>query len=379
MNKTKIVFVLYHPSGLSNWVLKLQPFLMDNDLYVFHIGLLHQIAVSPIDGIHLFDISKLSYAGQLLLIKKIHPQLMVFLSFRSLMELVLQRICVKEKICKIYVEHGIFSRDTLHFRRNKLKREKKTVIKRQLAFLRSSLGCVIHSENIIKEFFLFYRVYIKGQFWLQPFNHYLLFSQRSFDIMRWVFDLQNDYNVDYVGYPIFKDEKQKQLCEKQISTDGGVLYIHQPLISDGIVSITYGDEKLFLVNMARILRPKFGNLTILIHPRADLNEYKQRFKDTDIDIVQSPNNPLMFINRSLIIGHYSTALLYGSYFKKPTIVLDYPTLKNDATFNEFFCYVKNAEEIVKMNIFETPQNRNYLIGDYNTFEHIAYKIQIVIG
>lgn len=120
-----ITFVLYHPSELSNWVIKLLPYMRDCEISVLHIGHLHQIEVKSIEDAALYDISSLPYTELVSLVEKLQPCMMVFLSFRSLMELVLQRICISHGIRQVYLEHGLFSNDTLKFRKDKLKKEKK--------------------------------------------------------------------------------------------------------------------------------------------------------------------------------------------------------------------------------------------------------------
>ena len=368
----KIVFILYHPSGLSNWIVKLMPYMSDTEISVFHIAKLHSVKAKTINGVNLYDISGLSYTGLLSIIDGINPDLMVFLSFRSLLELVLQRICVSRGIRQLYVEHGLFSNDTLKFRTSKLKSGDCVAIKRQLHFLNLSLSCIAHSKNFFKELSLFYNIYLKKKFYLSPHNHYFLFSERSRNMMGAVYNFKD--NVEYVGYPIFMDEAQKDEAKGAVRDAGGVLYVHQPLISDGIAKITFEDEKAFIVKMAAKLEVKYGKLTILLHPRSELKEYIERFSDVGIDVVQSPNNFMLFVDKSLIVGHYSTALLYGLYFDKPTLVLDYPSMQNDKLFNEFYTYVPDLDDLDKVSIEAKIKYKQYLVGDNNTFEYIAGKI-----
>lgn len=369
-----VIFVLYHPSELTNWVVKLLPYLDECHVSVFHIAGLHGVEAKKIDGVDLYDISKFSYKELVTLIDVINPERMVFLSFRSLMELVLQRICVGSGIRTLYLEHGLFSNDTLHFRANKLRKEWRRVFKRQWHFWLLSIECILQSPSKVKEVSLFYQVYKQGCFYLSPFDFYYLFSMRSCEMMSKVYRIQLGVNVELVGYPIFTDDKQKALSGKTFSTNGGVLYVHQPLISDGLASISYEEEKAYLVKIAKKVCAHYGPFTILLHPRSDLDEYRKRFRDTGINIVQSPNNFLLFVDKALIIGHYSTALLYGLYFEKPTLVLDYPTTLNDSTFNQFFTYVKSIDELDKINIKCNRDSKEYLLGNVNTFEYIAKRL-----
>ena len=109
--------------------------------------------------------------------------------------------------------------------------------------------------------------------------------------------------------------------------NGEVLYVHQPFILDGYATISYEEEKKIFLDLEKQLLKKYKRLIVLLHPRENLSTYIKRFADTQIDIIQLPNNYSCFTDKSLIIGHYSTALLYALYFEKPTIILNYPSVK----------------------------------------------------
>lgn len=201
-------------------------------------------------------------------------------------------------------------------------------------------------------------------------DYFFLFSERSYDLLKKVYNLDKNKNVKLVGYPIFTEETQKVKVNKCKNIEG-VLYVHQPLISDGIAHISYQEEKEYLLKLADILKDKYGGLTILLHPRADLEIYKRMYDNTDIEVILSPNNFKLFIDKSLIVGHYSTALLYGLYFERPTVVIDYPTVKTDTAFSDFFIYCKDLADIKHLDFSNKPNRKTYLVGENNTYEYIA--------
>lgn len=371
-----ILFLTYHPSMLSNWVVKLQPFLEDYNIYVLHIAKLHSVKVKPIKKIQLYDVSWNSYSRNKELLKQIKPELVVFLSFRSMWEHTFQRICKSLKFSQVYLEHGLYSKDTLSFKPNKLKTNFGNTIFRQIAFWYNEIGCIIHSEKIIDEIKLCRDVYFKGRFGACPFEHYFIYSQRSFDKYSQIYKMKIGVNTTLVGYPIFNDKSYKLLLNNSLCKNDGVLYVHQPLIKDGIAAISYEEEKKWLINIYECLKDRYSSFTILLHPRADLDAYIDRFKNTGINVIKSPNNYLQFAERSLIIGHYSTALLYGLYFNKPTVILDYPTTINDTSFAECFSYCKSIDELREVNLeVNYGAKKMYFVGDVNTFEHIAEKMK----
>lgn len=364
-----IVLLLYHPSALTNWVAKLAPYLKGHQVSVLHVAKLHRVVPAEVSGAKLYDVSGYTYPQAENMVRALSPDVFIFLSFRSILEMTYHRICTKLSIKKIYVEHGLFSGDTLKFRTNKLKKEFLVMFKRQACFLFTHLGWMLQSGNIIQEAKLFYNVYRKGKFDLVPYDHYYLFSKRSFDNYSKLFPMNETENVTYMGYPIFTEESQKALAE--VKTGGGVLYVHQPLVFDGLAHVSFDDEKHWLLDVARRLKTKYGKFTILLHPRGDLDAYKERFKDTDIEVVKAPNNFRLFADKDLIVGHYSTALLYGLYFGKPTLVLDYPTTHNDPLFAELFTYVENLDQIGTVAITSNESKKLYMVGEHNTFEYIA--------
>ena len=345
----------------------------DMEVYVFHIAQLHGMCVKKNYGDNFIDISNFSYKEIKKHIEDIVPDLTVFMSFRSLFELVIQQICKEHNLKHFYLEHGMFSNDTLRFRSNKLKKERKVVIRRQLKFILLSFQRIMFSSRPLLEFILFKNVYFRNKFYLCKHDHYLVYSERSFDCLKNIFKLSLK-EVEYIGYPIFNDYRQKKECDELEKNKDGILYVHQPLISDGLASISYDEEKQFLLHISEKLKT-YGKLTVLLHPRSNVNEYKRRFADTDIEIIQSPNNYKIFANKAIVIGHYSTALLYGLYFDKRTIILNYPSMHNDSVFNNIFQYV---EDIDKLNIdilTDKSIDKEYILGTNNTFEHISERLK----
>lgn len=368
--KYNMVILSYHPSALTNWVVKLAPYMKWSQLSVLHIAKLHGVEAISIEGIKLYDVSNYSFKQAEKLVKELNPDLFVFLSFRSVLELTYHRICTTNHIHKVYLEHGLFSNDTLKFRTNKLKKEFRKTFYRQFSFAKTQIGYIINSGNVWNESKLYMEVFFYKKFKIVPYDHYFLFSRRSFDNYSKLFPMEEGKNVTYIGYPIFSDEEQKKIAN--VHDGGGILYVHQPLISDGLAKITYDEEKQWLLKISSILAPQYGTMTILLHPRANLEDYKKRYEGTGIEVTKAPNNFRLFADKSLIVGHYSTALLYGLYFEKPTVVLDYPTMNNDSLFSEIFTFVDDLEKLPICNFKVNSEMKEYMVGNYNTFEHIAH-------
>lgn len=337
---------------------------------IFHIGKLQGSNPIILEGVKYIDISNMTYWGVKESFLNSHMDLCIIFNFRSLIEQLALRICKQYKIRNAYLEHGLISMNTTHFKKNKLKDNFFDTLKRQTNFFMKYLCYIVSSKSPIKETKILYNVYLGGKFYKSPFDHYLIYSQRSKDKLGKIYNLQ-DSNVSFIGYPIFQNKKQAAESESYVLNGVDVLYVHQPFIIDRFTNITYTSEKQYIVGIREQLRDRYGKFVILLHPRENLANYKERFSDTDIEIIQAPNNYKEFANKGLIIGHYSTALLYALYFNKPTVIIEYPGAKLDHIFDECFKYVENYNELGESE-FSTPlTTKDYFVGPDNTYEHIA--------
>lgn len=236
-----------------------------------------------------------------------------------------------------------------------------------------------HAKKRLQEWRILQQVYFKNNFKYSPFDYYFIFSQREYSLLSNVFPL-DESNTSLIGYPIFSSEKdKKEATSAGLKMNGEVLYVHQPFILDGYATISYEERKKYFLDLEKQLLKKYKRLIVLLHPRENLSTYIKRFADTQIDIIQLPNNYSCFTDKSLIIGHYSTALLYALYFEKPTIILNYPSVKNDPIFQECFPTVEDMENICTID-FQIDINKKIpFAGKENTYEHIAHEILLKCG
>ena len=95
------------------------------------------------------------------------------------------------------------------------------------------------------------------------------------------------------------------------------------------------------------------------------------FENEDVAIVQSPNDFKVFVDKKIVIGHYSTALLYGLYFKKITVIIDYPSVEPNEIFKEIFPHFSAPDELLKSEVLMSKKLSNYMLGNVNTYENIA--------
>lgn len=364
---------VYNLAFVDNWIKRLSPFMPDVTFHVFNIGKLQgRDKLTNINNIVFHDISDLSSTEIICLFKKNNIELLLCFHYRSMIELLLQRIAVNLNIKQVYLEHGLQSDNSDKFKTAKAKKEIVQTIFRNYNFLKKYFGFLIKHNQRWKELLILYGIIIKNRFYLSPFDKYLIYSKRSYDMICGKFNLKNEDNIIYIGYPIFENEMKKREAKSLIKNDGGILYIHQPFILDGFATISYDEEKEYIKKLKEALQHISDKITILLHPRESIDEYIKRYKNTGINVIQSPNNFKVFADKDLIIGHYSTALLSALYFGKKTIVVEYPTAKLDGMFKDFCIYAQNVEALRNISVKEYNfKGINYLIGYFNTYEHIA--------
>lgn len=375
----KIAFTVYNLAFVSNWIERLMPYWENCEIVIFHIANLQGQKEPAIEGVKSYDVSSRSYSEIIDIIEHERIDLWINFNFRSLFELFFQRICALQNIKSVYLEHGFFSKNTLHFKTQKAQKNIWETVNRQLNFWKKYIGVLYHAKKRLQEWRILQQVYFKNNFKYSPFDYYFIFSQREYSLLSNVFPL-DESNTSLIGYPIFSSEKdKKEATSAGLKMNGEVLYVHQPFILDGYATISYEEEKKYFLDLEKQLLKKYKRLIVLLHPRENLSTYIKRFADTQIDIIQLPNNYSCFTDKSLIIGHYSTALLYALYFEKPTIILNYPSVKNDPIFQECFPTVEDMENICTID-FQIDINKKIpFAGKENTYEHIAHEILLKCG
>lgn len=364
--KTKILIYTHKTSFINNWINPLQSFLFF-DIVIFHINSIDNEKIPKMNNIVLYDISELSVKKISKIISEINPKYTLFLGYRSLAELFLLRLCKNLKIKTVYLEHGLYTHDTKKINKKRLiKDTKKTVKKYSLFILKFAQLMILYS---IKEISHFYQCFIKNNYSKNRFDEALFFSEYGFKGLNQVFNY-SEKDVYYCGYPLFKEASQINYSVKQ-SND--VLYVHQPFILNKQAKISYEEEIEYILNMKNKLSNTFDKFTVLLHPREDLGHYERLLHEHNIDVIQRPNDYTVFLDKRLVIGHYSTALLYPLFFQIKTIIVDYPSVKIDPIFTNYCDYFTDTTQLkVNMNDKKAAQvDISNLLGPHNTYKNIA--------
>lgn len=362
--KTIIIYA-HKTSFIQNWIEPLKDFLNYN-IIVFHINKLDKEIVPKIDNVELYDITSLSTRRIKKLIVYINPDYVLFLGYRSLMELILLRLCKHLKIKAVYLEHGLFTKDTKKLNSSRLFKDFFKTFNKYSTFLLKYLQLTLTASY--KELSYLYKCFIKNNFISNKFDKALFFSEYGFKGLNPVFQY-NKEQVVFCGYPLFKDNSS---IDYKTSDNKNILYVHQPFILNKQTSINYEEEKTFIIKIKQKLENNYKKFTILLHPRENLAIYKQIYTPNDINVIQKPNDYSVFLDNALVIGHYSTALFYPLFFKIRTLIIDYPSIEIDTLFSNYCQYVSNISEFdVLKKEMNTMKEARELIGPHNTFKNIA--------
>lgn len=239
----KIAFTVYNLAFVSNWIERLMPYWENCEIVIFHIANLQGQKEPAIEGVKSYDVSSRSYSEIIDIIEHERIDLWINFNFRSLFELFFQRICALQNIKSVYLEHGFFSQNTLHFKTQKAQKNIWETVNRQLNFWKKYIGVLYHAKKRLQEWRILQQVYFKNNFKYSPFDYYFIFSQREYSLLSNVFPL-DESNTSLIGYPIFSSEKdKKEATSAGLKMNGEVLYVHQPFILDGYATISYEEEK----------------------------------------------------------------------------------------------------------------------------------------
>lgn len=381
-NKRKyILFITPSVSMIQNWVERLMPFLDGYTPLILHMASLQDTKPSDIYEESTYDVAKLSAIEIRNLIRRSAPCLCINLNFRSLLEQLILRVCKDEHIPTLYLEHGILNNDNEHFKSFKTVQNKSLTIKRQIVMLWKTFCYSLFSPMPLGNLLKSYKVVRNNDFKIVPFDNYFVYGERCLNYLRSIYPMVDiNTNSVLVGYPLFDTAKDAENAIKFVSKEkNGVLFVHQPFILDGITSINYEEERDYVKSLQETFSVKNEKFTILLHPREDIIKYQELYKDTDIDVVLSPNDYKQFANKRLVLGHYSTALLYPLYFDVTTYIVDYPEATIQPIFDGIFprFHTNGATYDSNVNI---SNNRiaSWIIGPHNTYEHIAEQIKNLI-
>jgi hypothetical protein len=383
-------FYVKHVSMLDNWVDPIYYFLNKKG---YNLVVLHNTKINPETShttininkdYELIDISYMSAISILRIFKEYKPVGMLALTFRSLLDLFINRIAHHLNVKTLYIEHGFFADTTaLGFRMV----NKKASINRYYHYVKKYIFFMLFiSRNIFQELQIVYKAMRKNDYSKAQYDYALFYADYGFQKTNKLFKYEPK-KVFFSGYPIAKNKEDLTCYESHlpINKKKKILFISQPMLLDKLSNISYEEEAPYLKKIADICIKKGYEFIFQVHPRESLERYIAVFKESDVAVIKNSSIEKSVAESTIVIGHFSTALLASIYFKKPLLLIYYPGL--DETFLDFFKDVgikitetnQLKEVISEPAVYEEPLSRYNAfirshVGEGNSFEHQTEKI-----
>lgn len=382
--KKHIIIASHSYTAYYNIIKPLVTHLSEKDCYITFVhlnNLSSKVQIEEDSSISQIDFSIIRPRKFLKYIKEKRPTHIFCLEFTSLFIISLLRILKTFNIKSVYFEHGIFIEG--HGDKFLVKSFKDSLfryLKLGVVYIRY---IVLTNLSFFSEAKYIYKTFFKRDY-AGFFESGLFYSERGYKLLVNKLKLPSN-NVKYSGYPVTMYEKDlTTLRMAQKFETNNALYIHQPLIADGISKLTYEEEIEYLTLIDDICK-EFGlEMIIKLHPRADLNFYKTKSQQLNFS---KDELYTLLKNTKIVIGQFSTAIFNGYVLNIPVILFPYSDL-DEMYYKSFLPYSyisRNSDEfkIVMNEIKESESVKNNinikeLIGDCNTFENQADVIISII-
>ena len=371
-----IVFYVHRTGLLGYFVNPICSFLKEKyDITVFHLDKRNGYSSHGNGDYKTIDLTDYSVDEIQQTLKKLAPEAVILLGFISIYELLMLRIATDLGIKTIYLEHGIFSKDTASLPLKKLIYKFWTTSMKNLFFLRQYRNFIKHSFNPRQEKQLFKQCMLKKDYSESKFSKALFFSDYGYKQINKLFQYDK-CNIDFTNYPLTYDNESfkelESLALTPLTENKKAILIHQSFILDGLTSWGYEAERDYIAKVALEIKKYGYKLTLLIHPREDIERYRKLYETSDIIIKQNINKK-DYKEYSLAIGYYSTALLYPIFFFIFLLIIDYgdKIKAADSTFYPLSCSLPieySAELTQKYDAYI----REYVGTSECSFEHMAY-------
>ena len=378
---------------LKGWVDPIYFFLKKKgyNLVVLHItNLNREIACADTNITKDYELIDLSYKSSktiLRIFQERKPIGMIVLTFRSLFDLLINRIAQQCNVKTLYLEHGFFA-DITALRFGLV--DKKASARRYLHFIGKYVYFLFFiARNFFFELHIMYSAMKKNDYSKTQYDYALFYANYGFQKTNKLFKY-NSNRVFFSGYPIVRNKSdincfKSNLCVSQPNIKKKILFIQQPLLVDKLSNISYEEETQYLKKIANISTDAGYEFIFQVHPRENLDRYTAVFKECDGSVVKTNSVEKLVAESEIILGHFSTALLIAIFFKKPLLLIYYPGL--DGLFLDYFkdVGIKIADIIKLRGVISDPAKYRKMlyrydeflkkcVGNNNSFEHQTEKI-----
>lgn len=371
-----IVFYIHRTGLLGYFVNPICSFLKNKyRITVLHLDKRNGYSSKRNEDYRSIDISDYSIESIRQTLREINPKAVILVGFISIYELLMLRIATDLQFKTIYLEHGIYSKNISSLPWKKLITQFWSTLTKNLFFLRQYGIFIKHASNPKLEASLFKQCVMKKDYRNNKFSKALFLSDYGYKKIDKFFQYDKK-DVDFTCYPLVYDNAEfkefERIARMPLSENKKAIWIHQPFIQDGLVTWEYDAEKDYIADMAKNISKYGYELTLLIHPRESKDRYEKLYKNSNINIEQNIN-PQKYKDYALVIGHYSTALLYPVFLHIPILIVDYgkKIRATDSLFYPLSCHLPVVDFSQTKQIY-TIFRRRYIGMSNCSFENAAY-------
>ena len=368
------IYFYIHKTGIIDYfIYPICKFLLkEYNITILHLNKKNGFANKEYAHIHQIDISDYNTRQILDLFHKDKPIAFVLPGFISIYELYMLRLAKMSNTPTLFLEHGIYSRDTAHIAYKKAFTSKVlNILSRNIYFLYRYIEMAVKSKRLKEELSILYKAIRKKDYSGTQFTHAFFFAPYGYKHIDQYFH-HSPHSVEFIGYPLVENNTEYNNIKQLIGNDtrnGVAIYIHQPFILDTITDWNYDQEKEMLIKLNNDIKQHNLSLVVALHPRESLQRYSQLYSDTDI-AVKYITNKEEYAYCDLAIGHYSTALMFPLFFEKPIWIIDYNAIKS--TQESPYIPVNSYPNLQTHN---NNAFKNEIIGNETlSFENIAQHI-----
>lgn len=370
-----IVFYIHRTGLLSYFVNPLCSFLKNKyRITVLHLDKRNGYASQGSGDYRTADISDYSVKEIRLTLLDLNPKAVILTGFISIYEFLMLRIATDLRMRTIYLEHGIYSKNISSLPWGKLRSNFWSTLTKNLFFLRQYKRFIELAAEPDTEMSLFRQCVMKKDYSGSKFSKALFFADYGYRKIDKLFRYDKT-DVDFTCCPLVYDDREfdefEKLARMPLTEDKKAIWIHQPFILDGLAAWGYEAERDYIVGKAKEIGKHGYRLTLLIHPRESLERYRKLYGSRGIAVEQGLSYK-DYKDFSLVIGHYSTALLYPVFLRIPILIMDYgdKVKASDSTFYPLSCRLP-VTDLVDIDRKYADFRREYIGSAKCSFENVA--------
>lgn len=383
----KIVFGSLKYGVIHSTIKPIVPYLAANGYEVIFLhgnSVSSKLKVVQIPGVTQIDVGEGSFRKHLKYLASAKADVFVSLGYKSLFDIMYRQMAESLRAKAIYMEHGLFIigvGDSFHFRLTESVPRYIKLCSLYLTFLSLNL------RHSLKYLTLCLKAMVAGNYQKLLHDAALFYTKKGAELLAEFKFMPGQ--LYFSGYPLVSESALVEGLSEKRKVLEYVVFLHQPVIADKVVTISYEEEKSFLLTVAEGYQRLGLQFILKLHPRESIELYAEMYKNSGIVV---SNGDLLTIvkDAKYVISQFSTALFLGVLLNIPIFINKYPTL-NDSyldIFRNLALINPSVEDIGRINgsydsylndISDTYKSfqENY-IGYNNSFEHQAKELCTII-